>query len=70
MQRIIQLIHIESGEIIDRARSTGFSAEYFSTVRQWREAHAASEYLIRFRPIVKLNIDLSNYQIQDETHGT
>jgi hypothetical protein len=71
MQRIIQLVHILSGEIVARARMRGFGPDYFALVRGWRLRHPEATHLIRFRPRVKLHIDFTRYPITEGTpcHG-
>lgn len=70
MQRIVQLVHIESGEIVARARTVSFGPAYFALVRDWRAQYPETTHLIRFRPRVRLHIDFTRYSTTEETgHG-
>jgi hypothetical protein len=70
MQRIVQLVHIESGEIVARVRAQGFDPAYFDLVRTWRAQYPETTHIIRFLPRVKLRIDFDRYPTAEETgHG-
>ena len=70
MHRIVQLVHIESGVIVARARMQSFGPDYFALVRDWRVQYPETTHLIRFRPCVKLHIDFTRYPTAEDTgHG-
>jgi hypothetical protein len=69
MHRIVQLVHIESGEIAARARMQSFGPDYFALVRDWRAQHPEATHIIRFRPRVKLYIDFTSYPTEETGHG-
>jgi hypothetical protein len=69
MYRIVQLVHIESGEIVARARMQNFGPDYFALVRDWRAQYPETTHIIRFRPSVKLHIDFTRYPEGTLCHG-
>jgi hypothetical protein len=70
MHRIVQLVHIDSGEIAARARMQDFGPAYFALVRAWRAQYPETTHIIRFLPRVKLRIDFDRYPTAEETsHG-
>jgi hypothetical protein len=69
MHRIVQLVYIESGEIVARVRTRSFGPDYFALVRAWRAQYPETTHLIRFRPRVKLHIDFTRYPEGPPCHG-